>query len=142
MPDSSEMEHGPSCLLAHEFVNKLTIIIGNCDLLIEREAEAEIPDSHSMRRLQVIRDAASRLAGDIQQHTCEISKLARETLMHAKDYAVDVRDANSLLLVSACNGERDPLETNGERNESSIGRRGVAVPHLAQSVGNGAVRKS
>ncbi len=141
MSELGENEHAPSCLLAHDFVNKLTIIIGNCDLLLEREAEAEVPDSHAMRRLQVIRDAASRLAGDIQQHTCEISSLARETLMQARP-AVEVSDANSLLLVSACNGERDPLETNGERNESSIGRRGVAVPHLAQSVRNGAVRKS
>jgi len=63
-----------------------------------------------VRRLQVIRDAARRMAVDIEQHTCEISKLARETLMHAKEHAVDVSDANSLLLVSACKGEGDPLD--------------------------------
>ncbi len=110
MSDLSETERTPSYFLVHEFVNKLTIIIGNCDLLLEREARAEVPDSHSVRRLQVIRDAASRLADDVQQHAFEISNLERAMLMQAKEPAAEVRHANSLSLVSACNVERDAVD--------------------------------
>lgn len=61
---SKAERHQPACLAAHNLVNKLSIIIGNCDLLIEKtEAGTEYA-----RRLAVIREVADAPVKELAEH--------------------------------------------------------------------------
>jgi hypothetical protein len=74
MGESNGACHEPSCLLAHDLVNKLSIIIGCCDLLIE---EAQ-PFSQSAARLGLIHDAAECMAMKLNEHQCKLSEATRK----------------------------------------------------------------
>lgn len=50
--------------LTHDLINKLSIIIGNCDLLQEETAEG----SHDLKRLKIIHDAATSMAQELKEH--------------------------------------------------------------------------
>ncbi|HKV94223.1 MAG TPA: hypothetical protein VJW20_16870 [Candidatus Angelobacter sp.] len=60
--------------LAHRIVNKLSIIIGNCDLLIER-----IGNTEHAHRLEMIREVAKAAADELTQHEQELETKARRT---------------------------------------------------------------
>jgi hypothetical protein len=63
----------PVCIVAHECRNRLSIIIGNCDLALEKVPE----DSDIAKRLSVIRDAASAIAAEFDQTECSLFDLRR-----------------------------------------------------------------
>ena len=67
-------KHQPSCNLAHDLVNKLSIIVGNCDL-IEGKAEDSPVCRH---RLQIIRRVAMEMAKVLQHHQCDLEALTRD----------------------------------------------------------------
>jgi hypothetical protein len=69
MCEAQSQNEPPTCSLAHRFLNKLAIIVGNCELLQER-AELDAPNSECWRRLAMIRRAASEMAEDIKDHGC------------------------------------------------------------------------
>lgn len=53
----------PKCLLAHDLINKLSVIIGRCELLQE-----EIPkDSSVSTQLSLVREVATAMAVDLKQ---------------------------------------------------------------------------
>jgi light-regulated signal transduction histidine kinase (bacteriophytochrome) len=58
-------KHQPSCLVAHDVVNKLSAIIGFCDLLKER---VEPHDSECAKRLGLIHDLAQSAAKELVDH--------------------------------------------------------------------------
>jgi hypothetical protein len=62
-----------NCRLAHDLNNKLAIVVGQCDLLMECVKDAE----HAMR-LQAIRTAAQLMADSLKRHHCELADLLRE----------------------------------------------------------------
>jgi len=67
-------KHQPSCNLAHDLVNKLSIIVGNCDRMKEK---AE--DSHACHhRFQIIRRVAIEMATVLQHHQCDLEVLTRD----------------------------------------------------------------
>jgi hypothetical protein len=57
----------PVCPLAHSLLDKLTVIVGHCELLAERSSE----DSVSSRHLLLIRQAAHSMASELKDHQCE-----------------------------------------------------------------------
>jgi nitrogen-specific signal transduction histidine kinase len=63
----------PVCMLAHEMVNKLSVIIGNCDLVSENTP----PDSDCAKRLRIIGEAARYMVTELNKHQCELSGLLR-----------------------------------------------------------------
>lgn len=65
--------HEPSCLLSHVLVNKLSVIIGNCELL-EEQAQA---GSECAKRLGLIRDVAQEMAEELNKHQCKLSEVVR-----------------------------------------------------------------
>ena len=65
--------HEPTCLLAHRLVNKLSAIIGNCDLLNE-QVEA---GSECAKRLSLIHDVAQEMAKELNEHQCELAEVVR-----------------------------------------------------------------
>jgi light-regulated signal transduction histidine kinase (bacteriophytochrome) len=62
---SNSEKHIPTCLVAHDVVNKLSAIIGFCDLLEER---VEQQDSECAQRLRVIHDLAQSAAKELVEH--------------------------------------------------------------------------
>lgn len=74
MPTVPEVgKHQPSCDLAHEVLNKLSIIVGSCDLMRD-----EVESVACLQRLQTIRRAALELADNLQYHQCHVRELIRE----------------------------------------------------------------
>ncbi|MFZ0631645.1 MAG: hypothetical protein WA399_05975 [Acidobacteriaceae bacterium] len=61
----------PSCSLAHDLLNKLTAILGQCDLL---QPEITEPASH---RVSVIQDLARQIAQTVIRHQCSLDKILR-----------------------------------------------------------------
>lgn len=57
----------PSCQLARDLVNQLTVIAIYCDLL----NEDALVDAETHRRLHVIRAAAKTIADQLTQHECD-----------------------------------------------------------------------
>ena len=67
------MACGDNCLLAHDLFNKLTTIIGQCEILEDKALDPEC-----LNRLQKIRQTARAMADEISTHQCRISDLLRK----------------------------------------------------------------
>lgn len=76
MGDSNVGCYEPACLLAHRLVDKLSVIIGHCDLVSE---EAE-PGSECAKRLNLIHDVAAEMAKELSAHQCRLSEAVRSTV--------------------------------------------------------------
>jgi hypothetical protein len=63
---------GPVCSIMHNLINKLSVIVGSCQLLGERTADPE-----SAARLQVIRQTAEAMADEIGSSRCQVVGLTR-----------------------------------------------------------------
>jgi hypothetical protein len=66
-----EKSHGmsvlPVCPLAHSLLDKLTVIVGHCELL----AETNSADLASSRHLHLIRQTAQSMASELKDLQCE-----------------------------------------------------------------------
>ena len=69
-------KYQPSCLLAHELVNKLSVVVGYCDLLRDYMPE----DSAGQGQLGKIREIAKAMAEELNTHQCSIKAMTREAL--------------------------------------------------------------
>lgn len=101
--NSGAAKHQPKCMLSHEFLNKLTVIIGSCELLLEDQGESPELDAKRARRVEVIRDIARQMAGDLKEHTCELDGLTKTLLL---------RDAGTKVVVTTSSGAA--LEVGGQ----------------------------
>jgi hypothetical protein len=63
----------PECSVAHDLINRLSAIIGHCDLL----AESTPLDSPSLDRVLLIRHLANMIAKDLGQFQCDLARLRR-----------------------------------------------------------------
>jgi len=63
----------PLCLLSHDLLNQLAVIVGNCDLLSKEAPEG----SENARRLLLIRKVAQDMAAQLNQHQCHIDAKIR-----------------------------------------------------------------
>jgi len=61
---SKGRQHQSACMFAHSLVNKLSGIVGNCDLLYEKTESG----TEYARRLVVIRDLAESAVKEIMEH--------------------------------------------------------------------------
>jgi hypothetical protein len=59
-------------MLAHEMLNKLSVIVGSCDLLGELETLAD-----GARHVTRIREAAESMAERLGTHQCHLASLLR-----------------------------------------------------------------
>ena len=73
----SEVRPVPVCMLAHEMINRLSVIVGNCDLMTEK-AKA---DSECAKRLSAIRESARCMVTELNRHQCELQGLLRTTVL-------------------------------------------------------------
>jgi hypothetical protein len=66
MNQSDGETYQPSCILAHDLINRLSVIAGYCDLLRDEAPE----DSECYRRLLKIREIAHSAATDLNTRPC------------------------------------------------------------------------
>ena len=67
-------KYQPSCMLAHELINKMAVIIGYCDLMDDQAPT----DSNYRKRLGIIRGLANNMVVELRRHQCNIRKIAEE----------------------------------------------------------------
>ena len=58
----------PICPLTHSLLGKLQVILGYCDLLVERHSQ----DSESSNHLQLIRQAVQSMGVQLHDYQCEL----------------------------------------------------------------------
>jgi hypothetical protein len=63
----------PACMLAHRLLDKLSIIIGHCELV----SEAVPHGSECAKRLDRIHSVAAEMAADLSTHQCQITETVR-----------------------------------------------------------------
>lgn len=73
---SNEKIHQPACLLAHDLLNKLSAIIGFCDLLIEK-AEERGQDQECVKWLATVNDLSKSAIKTLVEHQCELAVVIR-----------------------------------------------------------------
>jgi hypothetical protein len=71
MPESGAKPSKLECPLAHDLLNKLSIVIGHCELLVEDTEN----DSRIKTRVLLLRDVAASMAQDLKQFQCELIQL-------------------------------------------------------------------
>jgi hypothetical protein len=104
----------PPCMMLHEVVNKLSIIIGNCDLVIEKSPA----DSECIKRLQVIGGTARAVVRIMQGHQCELTGLLRTAHIETADHLQPL----------------EPVNVNdGRKNPSPADKTGVHTKHHHQA---------
>lgn len=69
-------KYHPSCFLAHDLINRLSIVVGYCDLLGDEMLESIVRQKH----LHYIRESAKAMAEDLKRHQCQIDTTVRETV--------------------------------------------------------------
>ena len=75
---SHERGNEPACLLAHELVNKVSIIIGFCELLV-----SDPTGPKSAERLETIHNTAKGMAERINAHQCRLAAAIRKNVSGA-----------------------------------------------------------
>ncbi len=66
-------------MLAHQLINRMSMIVGFCDLLAE-----EAPESpECLRRLRQMRDIAASAAEELSRHECELETIMTPTALES-----------------------------------------------------------
>ena len=76
MASSNDGGYQPSCMLAHQLINRLSVIVGFCDLLAEEALEAP----ECLRRLRQMREIASSAAEELVRHQCRLDAMVQPEL--------------------------------------------------------------
>ncbi len=80
-------KYPPNCLLFHDIVNKLAVILGNCELARERVVSESL-DSEWTKRLDAIHNAAAAVLEDVKRHRCDLESAQQIMLIErAKETA-------------------------------------------------------
>lgn len=69
--NSGATKHHPRCSLSHLCMNKLSVIIGSCQLLLEEQDRSKKAAAW-VRRLELIQEAARDLVNEVRTHECEL----------------------------------------------------------------------
>ena len=137
MPDSETLKHRPTCMLAHNLVDKLSVIIGTCDLVLGFDGVSKLEDPALRRRLEVIRSTAATLAKDVSGHACQLDSAIRA--MRSADSPTQsvesLRDDGSRVEVRKVDRNADPLQTDGNCDQRRVRPNGITLAHMAKRVG-------
>lgn len=69
------------CAMAHDVINKLSIIIGHCDLLREQVEAAGKPNARIVTSVETIRRVASGVVGGLREHGCDAGPIHRTMML-------------------------------------------------------------
>ena len=71
MEESIRTEYQPDCPLAHDLINKLAVIVGHCELLVEKTPE----NSPLFKQAVIVRDLAKGVGSELGQLQCDLARL-------------------------------------------------------------------
>lgn len=71
MEQSGGGKYQPECPIAHDLVNKLSVIVGYCDLMVKTTPE----DSPLLKQIQVVQGIAKSMVADLIKFQCELIRL-------------------------------------------------------------------
>jgi hypothetical protein len=81
MEISKANKHQPTCLLSHYFINKLTVIIGSCQILQEKAERSGGFYTECTRRLSVIEEVAKGIVDELNDHECRLDAMRKVAVM-------------------------------------------------------------
>ena len=81
---------GPQCSLTHNLINKLSVIVGECELLSEHTLDPEC-----VQRLGIIVKTAQAMATELKRHDCRCSE------SESKEAGVPRRECQKVMAASA-----------------------------------------
>ena len=84
MSNASPKCHHPICILAHDLVNDLSVIVGHCDLMLDVGQS----DEQRAKHLSRIRQAAKSMADKLKHHQCQLASLARTLPRHQEEKVI------------------------------------------------------
>jgi hypothetical protein len=70
-------KYQPKCWLSHHFINKLSVIIGSCQLLQEQVDESDHLDRECIHRLNVIMEIAKEMSKELKEHECQLDSATK-----------------------------------------------------------------
>ncbi|HTS34744.1 MAG TPA: hypothetical protein VMH04_03670 [Candidatus Solibacter sp.] len=73
----SNGRYQPSSIVVHNLINKLAVIVGRCELMMDEAKE----DGGCTRRLEVIRDLAKAMAEELVLDQAEHSEVGRAAVL-------------------------------------------------------------
>jgi len=73
MEKSNRESYQPTCLFAHHLINKLSTIVGSCDLASEQVE----PGTEYAKHLALIRDTAKEIATGLIVHQGQLTETVR-----------------------------------------------------------------
>ncbi len=79
MEESSRNNYQPDCPLAHDLINKLAVIVGHCDLLVEQTPE----NSPLFKETLLVRDLAKAVGSELGQLQCDLARLRNTNALTA-----------------------------------------------------------
>ncbi|PYX32481.1 MAG: hypothetical protein DMG80_07815 [Acidobacteria bacterium] len=74
MEKSTRERYQPACLFGHHLIDKLSVIIGICDLASDQKKE---PSTEYATHLALIRDTAKEMAREPVEHQCQLTEAVR-----------------------------------------------------------------
>ena len=74
MEKSNRESYQPTCLFAHHLINKLSTIVGSCDLASEQVE----PGTEYAKQLALIRDIAKEIARELIVHQRQLPEASRK----------------------------------------------------------------
>jgi hypothetical protein len=81
MEMTNRVRHQPTCLLSHYFINKLTVIIGSCQILQEKAERSDRFDTECTHRLAVIEEVAKGMVDELNDHECRLDAMTKVSVI-------------------------------------------------------------
>ena len=85
-------KYQPKCIVSHNFINKLSVIIGSCQLLKEKAEHSGQFDPECMQRLAAIHEIAKAMADELRVHQGESDSVARVEIFEPQSHRLKVPD--------------------------------------------------
>ncbi|HKT88108.1 MAG TPA: hypothetical protein VJQ59_06710 [Candidatus Sulfotelmatobacter sp.] len=88
MDVSAQDKNQPKCWLSHHFINKLSVIIGSCQLLQEQVEESDHLNPECIHRLGVIMEIAKEMSKALKEHECELEAAVK--MLAERNHSVSI----------------------------------------------------
>lgn len=80
-------------MLSHRLINKLTVVVGTCDLLQERiEQLAGQADPDCVKKVALIRKVSKEIVEQLAKHTCHLDAVTRTAVAESSAETVEKRN--------------------------------------------------
>ena len=124
-------QNKPKCFLAHNILNKLSVIIGSCEIVLESLKGEKPCEPPVERRVAVVREMAWELVNEVRERGCELDRAARTALLSTLCGEVQSTNAG---VIRAIDAEADPSKANGKSDQRFVAGRGVPRAYPAKRI--------